>query len=1186
MATSISWPPIGGSGFSIPGAGEVGWPALSNFLIALASAQGTAAQKVGTRTATSSPVTVGSTDCVIRVALSVPGAVAVNLPTGVNGQYFVIVDGTGDAATNNITITPNGGETVNGGASYSLNQDNGAIALCFTGSGNWSIIGSFAASAGGATIARNSIATATADYVVINDGTGILSEEQYLSQVRGGFGENVSGFTGLVKAASGSFDASLLVNADVSASAAIDATKIGNGDVNNTLLSRISDLTGPAQAAIDAKLPLTGGTLSSALFLPSASPTTATEAAHKGYVDSVASGLKVRASVYVATTENITLSGPQTIDGESVVAGDRVLVKDQTTTADNGIYVVAAGAWGRATDANTWVKLVSAFCFIETGSSNGDSGWVCTVNSGGTLGTTPVTWTQFSDAGNYTVSDGLLLTGNVLTVKQNGSTTLDISGSGVKVKDNIALVTPSVTTSMNFAPVVDQSAPASGVTVWGTADGRIRKIGAGEASASYLGGGLVTELKATTFTAVAGFHYLCNTTLGGYTATLPTGSTGAVIRFSDDTRTWAVYNLTIAPASGQSIGNLLTNETLVCDLSGAFVQFAWDGTRWVVDTNGFAANISNGSLSSAQGMGAKNYISNPNNSTNWTSFNATNVAVSTETTVANLPAGYTQSGAIKILRAGGTTDYVYTRFTLDKSDYGKKFQLSFDQSFAGASTTDFTLAVYSNTGSTYAGTSTLLPLQTSTITALTGSFITTFDAPNATAPYIEVRVIAAAGVVPLYLNNVYCGPGVQVQGAAISDDQDWTSITTSGFGTPSSVLAKYRRVGSSLHVYGRFTTGTVSADPARIFLPNSWTVGDTGSGAPRQIVGSWWINSSTASSQKRGILGAVSADTFVSFSYDDFTAATTPYGTLTGTNIVGSTVVLGFSFVIPISQWSGSGTVNLGAGAQVEYAWNSDTSDAPTTSSGFSYGPSGVVFGSFSTSNRTKRVRFQYPIQATDEIVLELFDNSGNQWIPAASSLGISTSTTTGIVLQTVNTTDVDVIFGSAGFGNTVRFAAGAWSGIAGFWKWRVKKINPSSPVGFGLATHTDSGLSYKNRFQRKVLTTNLTSNGAISEWAFSNLTIGKVYRLDITARMVHTSSVDNQKQGIVTVTHSGTTLYGPSWDVTPMQTADQFMQATSTFVATATTITMSWSAVNMQLWAPSYASLTELNDTENVSAF
>jgi len=153
-----------------------------------------------------------------------------------------------------------------------------------------------------------------------------------------------------------------------------------------------------------------------------ADPTSDQDAATKYYVDSVAQGLDVKASVVAATTANITLSGAQTIDGVSIVAGDRVLVKNQTNQADNGIYVAASGAWARSADANAWAELVSAYTFVEQGSTYADTGWVCTVNQGGTLGTTPITWSQFSGAGTYVAGTGLTLAGNTFSITNTAVT--------------------------------------------------------------------------------------------------------------------------------------------------------------------------------------------------------------------------------------------------------------------------------------------------------------------------------------------------------------------------------------------------------------------------------------------------------------------------------------------------------------------------------------------------------------------------------------------------------------------------------------------------------------------------------------------------------------------------------------------------------------------------------------------
>ena len=151
-------------------------------------------------------------------------------------------------------------------------------------------------------------------------------------------------------------------------------------------------------------------------------PVSALQAATKQYVDNVAQGLDVKASCIAATTANISLSGAQTIDGVSIVAGDRVLVKNQTAPEENGIYVAANSTWSRSADANTWDELRSAFTFIEQGTLYADTGWVCTIDAGGTLGVTAVTWSQFSGVGTYTAGTGLTLTGSVFSITNTAVT--------------------------------------------------------------------------------------------------------------------------------------------------------------------------------------------------------------------------------------------------------------------------------------------------------------------------------------------------------------------------------------------------------------------------------------------------------------------------------------------------------------------------------------------------------------------------------------------------------------------------------------------------------------------------------------------------------------------------------------------------------------------------------------------
>jgi hypothetical protein len=173
-----------------------------------------------------------------------------------------------------------------------------------------------------------------------------------------------------------------------------------------------------------------------------AEPTLDSDAATKAYVDAARSGLDVKQSVRVATTSNITLSGTQTIDGVSVIAGDRVLVKDQTTGSQNGIYVVAAGSWTRATDADTNTEVTAGmFTFVTEGTVNADSGWVLTTNDAITLGTTALTFAQFSGAGQITAGAGLIKNGNTIDVATASTARIVVNADSI----DLATVTQSDT---------------------------------------------------------------------------------------------------------------------------------------------------------------------------------------------------------------------------------------------------------------------------------------------------------------------------------------------------------------------------------------------------------------------------------------------------------------------------------------------------------------------------------------------------------------------------------------------------------------------------------------------------------------------------------------------------------------------------------------------------------------------
>jgi hypothetical protein len=161
-------------------------------------------------------------------------------------------------------------------------------------------------------------------------------------------------------------------------------------------------------------------------------PTSTADAATKGYVDSVSQGLSIKEAVRVATTAEVTLStgleNGDTIDGVTLATGNRILVKNQSTGSENGIYTVnETGAPTRAADANVSSEVAAGmFTFVSEGTVNGNTSWVLTTDNPITLDTTPLTFTQFAGAGTFTAGVGLDLNGTefVLDLSEVDTTTL------------------------------------------------------------------------------------------------------------------------------------------------------------------------------------------------------------------------------------------------------------------------------------------------------------------------------------------------------------------------------------------------------------------------------------------------------------------------------------------------------------------------------------------------------------------------------------------------------------------------------------------------------------------------------------------------------------------------------------------------------------------------------------------
>ena len=157
----------------------------------------------------------------------------------------------------------------------------------------------------------------------------------------------------------------------------------------------------------------------------------------KEYVDAVKVGLDFKDSVRVASTADVTVSGPgAAIDGITLSSGDRVLLKNQSTASQNGIYVFngAASALTRATDADSSTEVTSGmFVFVEEGTVNADQGFVLTTDGTITVGSTSLSFTQFSGAGQIVAGDAITKTGNQLDVNDD-NITLEVNSDALRIK--------------------------------------------------------------------------------------------------------------------------------------------------------------------------------------------------------------------------------------------------------------------------------------------------------------------------------------------------------------------------------------------------------------------------------------------------------------------------------------------------------------------------------------------------------------------------------------------------------------------------------------------------------------------------------------------------------------------------------------------------------------------------------
>ena len=288
-------------------------------------------------------------------------------------------------------------------------------------------------------------------------------------------------------------------------------------------------------------------------------PVNSTDIANKFYVDTVAQGLGPKAACQVGTTTNITLSGLQTIDGYTTLTGDRVLVKNQSTSSQNGIYIASASAWTRAVDMDVWAEVPGAYTVVLNG-GQANTGWVCTATQSGTIGVTAIPFVQFTGSGTYYAGTGLTLTSNTFSITNTGVTaasygsasqtvTLAINAQGQVTSasaQNIAINANQITSGTIASSLVTGS--YTGITGVGT-------ITAGTWNGSTVG----VAYGGTGATTLTGYVKGSGTSALTASASIPTTDLSGTITNAQ------LANSTI---SGVALGSNLFSLTIGSNLSG------------------------------------------------------------------------------------------------------------------------------------------------------------------------------------------------------------------------------------------------------------------------------------------------------------------------------------------------------------------------------------------------------------------------------------------------------------------------------------------------------------------------------------------------------------------------------------------------------------------------------------------
>jgi hypothetical protein len=380
----------------------------------------------------------------------------------------------------------------------------------------------------------------------------------------------------------------------------------------------------------------------------STAPVSGNDVVNKTYLEFFAAGISWKQPVDCGTTANITLSGLQTIDGVTVVAGSRVLVKNQTTTSQNGIYLASATAWSRAPDADTWDELISAICFVESGSTLAGSAWYCTIQPGGTLGTTAVTWSNFSVAATYTAGTGLTLTDYVFSITNTGVTA---AAYGSASKTLTATVNAQgQLTVLAATDIAIANTQVSGLGTMSTQSASSVAITGGSINGTTIGATTAAAVNATTFTG-AGTGLTGTATslsIGGNAATatsataatnLAGGATGSV-PYQSASSTTTFLN---AGANGQVLTLAAGIPSWATPTTGTVTSVGGTGTVSGISLSGTVTSTGNLTLGGTLDLSAPPAIGGTTANT----ITGTTITASTKFVGTNFDAAGSGGGALR-----------------------------------------------------------------------------------------------------------------------------------------------------------------------------------------------------------------------------------------------------------------------------------------------------------------------------------------------------------------------------------------------------------------------------------------------------------------------------------------------------------------------------------------------------------